>query len=264
MTPASQDSARHARYLRLRTARHISARFAPSLLDRVALSWQKHQQSSSRGATAALSTSDAIQPSVAQDCCEERVAEDDRGDSRVRSAAGASSDCENIGEAAERSDLQGELRVTVDSVSAFDEKDERIYYQSDGEEVDGDGYVEKNQPAVAESCVVREAWPSGLARVETDGPGAKRRDPEEIAPATVLPLAATATLNDTPDPGCSCVSENSGADEKVGNVKAEARLHPEAAESFGLNGKAPSRQDSKVVAQLVAMYEVFVRCTLQV
>jgi hypothetical protein len=274
---ALQDSARHARYLMLRTARHISARFTPSFFDWATLC-PRRPRPSTRVATSALPADHSTQLSMTQDLSEARAAKHDH--SRDGSAYNASSDHENgsgksqaKGETIEHSDRKCELQVTVDSVSAFDESEERIHCRGDGGAGNGESqclsHNEKSHSPGAESCDVREAWPSGQSRANPDGPVASGRVQEEITSALILPLAEIATLDETPNDGCALESVHSRTENEIGTVKEqqhpiESILHPEEAGSSYVDCKAPSMQKSKVVAQLVAMYEVYVRSTLQV
>jgi hypothetical protein len=253
VTTSLQDSARHARYLALRTARVITSRFNPSLLDWAALSCWRHRQSS-RAAATSPSTNISFRLSRTQDDSDEGVTENDA--SQARNAAATCSDPESSGCEVIR-DVH-EARVAVDNVSAFDDNENRINGKGNAGEADGNRSNGRDENGlgggssrrmVAESSMVREAWPS---RLVTEVSGASDCEQGDSAPESILPQAATATLNATSE---------------VETQQAPESFTPsDAAEISNMDSvdKVSSIQESKRVAQVVALYEVYVRCALQV
>ena len=269
MTPDLQELARHARYLMFRSARLIASRFKPSVLDWMALCWRRRDPSV-RIAAATQPINPTLELSRSQDVEEGRITDHDC--SKPTNDATATNDCDIVSLRArddvEQNDGQRELRVTVDSVceSALEENEGRTRCSGDSEDTTSNRCDEKDQRAV-KSREVREAWPSSPTGEETNGMEASGK---EVTPAaTMLPQAATATLLDTPDLGCPFVSDAVSDDIRVHNEGSDdttPQLVPIFNPAAQMEGKPEVRasHEAQEMAQLVSMYEVYLRCTLQV
>jgi hypothetical protein len=169
--------------------------------------------------------------------------------------------------------VEPELQVTVDTVAepALDENEGVIHFNGNSGEAQGESCNEEEQ-RLGNSRVLREAWPSSPTGAEVHGAEASRMDPGDRASvATVLPRAETATLDDTPDFECPRVVEDGEAITGVASslsqqLQRESSSIPEPAERSEMVGRLEARAslESRAMSQLVALYEVYLRCTLQV